>query len=105
MLPLKKDEVLTVAELPTCQKTLQACAPLISWTLLPTSMIKVVGIWKMKTELGVVLTVEGDGPGEAQRRRSRAGVHTGRQRLSGEVGPGVGPSTPARRVVVGDGQV
>ncbi|AYV25447.1 hypothetical protein EES41_01710 [Streptomyces sp. ADI95-16] len=52
MLPLKKDEVLTVAELPTCQKMLQACAPLISWTLLPTSMIKVVGTWKMKTELG-----------------------------------------------------
>ncbi|GHD84980.1 hypothetical protein GCM10010508_06910 [Streptomyces naganishii JCM 4654] len=52
MLPLKKEFVSRVAELPTCQNTLQACAPLTSRTLLPGAVIRVEPIWKMKTALG-----------------------------------------------------
>jgi hypothetical protein len=52
MLPLKKDVVARVAELPTCQKTLQAWAPLMSLTLLDEAVIRVDGIWKTKTALG-----------------------------------------------------
>ncbi|MEZ0011994.1 hypothetical protein ABH918_004046 [Kitasatospora sp. GAS206B] len=52
MLPLKKELVPMVAELPTCQNTLQACAPLMRLTLLAEPVIRVEAIWKMKTALG-----------------------------------------------------
>jgi hypothetical protein len=45
--PLKCDAVLRVAELPTCQKTLQALASWISSILLRTPVVRVDGIWKI----------------------------------------------------------
>ena len=41
-----------VAELPTCQKTLQGCAPLTRLTTLDGAVIRVEPIWKMKTAFG-----------------------------------------------------
>src|SRR5213083_2952808 len=41
-----------VAELPTCQKTWQAVAPPLRTTLRPTVVMRVDGIWKMKTASG-----------------------------------------------------
>ncbi len=38
-----------VAELPTCQKTLHACAPLIRATVLFLFMMSVLADWKMNT--------------------------------------------------------
>lgn len=52
MLPLKKELVPRVAELPTCQNTLQACAPLMSETLLDEAVVRVEPILKMKTAFG-----------------------------------------------------
>jgi len=46
-LPLPK-----VAELPTCQKTLHAWAPLVRTTLLSDALFSVDTAWKMNTELG-----------------------------------------------------
>ncbi len=44
MVPLKTEAVLRVAELPTCQKILQALASFVSVTLLSTDVVKVEGI-------------------------------------------------------------
>ena len=52
MLPLKAEFVPRVAELPTCQNTLQAWAPLVRMTLLAESVMSVDGAWKMKTAFG-----------------------------------------------------
>ena len=52
MVPTKVELVLRVAELPTCQKTLQAWAPLARTTELPVSVISVDPAWKMKTAFG-----------------------------------------------------
>jgi hypothetical protein len=52
MFPLKVEPVPSVAELPTCQKTLQACAPPRRLTLLLDAVMSVDAIWKMKTPLG-----------------------------------------------------
>ena len=52
MFPMKVEVVPSVAELPTCQKTLQACAPPRRLTLLLDAVMSVVAIWKMKTPLG-----------------------------------------------------
>ena len=50
MVPLKIVLVPRVAELPTCQKTLEATAPPIRTTaLLPAAVVSVLPIWKMKT--------------------------------------------------------
>jgi len=49
MFPLKVDAVPRVAELPTCQKTLQAWAPLTRFTLLADAVVSVEPAWKMKT--------------------------------------------------------
>lgn len=49
MVPTKLLEVPKVAELPTCQNTLQACAPFSSTTVLPDAVISVDPAWKMKT--------------------------------------------------------
>ena len=58
-LPLNTEYLLMVAELPTCQKTLEALAPLISLISLPgapgapTAVVRVDdGIWKMKRAFG-----------------------------------------------------
>jgi hypothetical protein len=54
MVPTKTEDVLMVAELPTCQKTLQAWAPLVRTTELPTSVISVeAGAWKIQTAFGL----------------------------------------------------
>jgi hypothetical protein len=52
MFPLKVVFVPRVAELPTCQKTLHASAPLIRATVLADAVVNVLPIWKMKTALG-----------------------------------------------------
>ncbi len=52
MLPLKNELTSMVAELPTCQNTLQGCAPLTRLTTADGAVIKVEAIWKMKTALG-----------------------------------------------------
>jgi hypothetical protein len=53
IVPSKVDVVPSVAELPTCQKTLQACASLIMLTLLEEAVISVEATWKMKTASGL----------------------------------------------------
>jgi hypothetical protein len=50
--PTNRVPVPSVADDPTCQKTLQAWAPLISETLVFDPVISVEPIWKMKTALG-----------------------------------------------------
>ena len=47
--PRKLEAVPSVAELPTCQKTLQAWAPLTRFTLLADAVVSVEPAWKMKT--------------------------------------------------------
>jgi hypothetical protein len=49
MVPTKTEFVPSVAELPTCQNTLHAWAPLISATRLPEAVMSVLAAWKMKT--------------------------------------------------------
>jgi hypothetical protein len=51
-LPAKAELVPRVAELPTCQNTLQAWAPPVRVTLLAESVMSVEGAWKMKTAFG-----------------------------------------------------
>lgn len=48
ILPIKFVAVPRVAELPTCQKTLQAFAPLIKTTEEAVAVVMVEPIWKMK---------------------------------------------------------
>jgi hypothetical protein len=52
MLPTKVVEVPRVAELPTVQKTLQACAPFSRITELEDAVVSVEAAWKMNTALG-----------------------------------------------------
>ncbi len=49
MFPLNTEFVPRVAELPTCQKTLQALAPLARTIWLPLPVVRVDAIWKMNT--------------------------------------------------------
>jgi hypothetical protein len=51
MVPTKLEPELRVAELPTCQKTLQAWAPPVSLIVVPVSLTRVEPAWKMKTAL------------------------------------------------------
>jgi hypothetical protein len=53
MEPLKLDAVPRVAELPTCQNTLQAWAPLVRMMLLAEAVIRVDATWNTNTELGL----------------------------------------------------
>ena len=52
MVPWKVELVFRVAELPTCQNTLQACAPPVSRILLPVLVPRVEPAWKMNTAPG-----------------------------------------------------
>ncbi len=52
MEPTKVEPVPSVAELPTCQKTLHGCAPLTRFTLLPEAVVSDEPAWKMKTVSG-----------------------------------------------------
>ena len=51
--PEKEALVPTVAELPTCQKTLEGWAPLMRDTLLPTAVVRALAIWKMNWAFGL----------------------------------------------------
>ena len=53
MVPWNAVFVPSVAELPTCQKTLFAEAPLISVTLELLAVVSVLPIWKTKTAFGL----------------------------------------------------
>ena len=53
MTPEKLVVVPSVAELPTCQKTLHACAPLMRFTLLADAVVSVEPAWNTKTVLGL----------------------------------------------------
>lgn len=50
--PRNSELVPRVAELPTCQKTLHACVPLINATVLDDDVISVDPAWKTKTASG-----------------------------------------------------
>ena len=50
--PLNVEFVPSVAELPTCQKTLQAWAPFVRTTLLSPAVMSVEEVLKIKTALG-----------------------------------------------------
>jgi hypothetical protein len=50
--PTNAEVVPSVAELPTCQNTLHAVAPLSSRTRLPDAVITVLAAWKMNTAVG-----------------------------------------------------
>jgi hypothetical protein len=52
MVPTNVEFTPSVAELPTCQKTLQAWAPLVSITVLLSAVTRVDPAWKMKTASG-----------------------------------------------------
>jgi hypothetical protein len=51
IVPLNAEPVPIVAELPTCQKTLQDCAPPLRTTLLPVAVVSVEPAWKIQTSL------------------------------------------------------
>ncbi len=53
MLPRKVVVVPTIAELPTCQKTLQGEPPLIKMTDELLAVVRVLPIWNMKTALAL----------------------------------------------------
>ena len=53
MVPLKMEYVPRVAELPTCQKMLAACALPMRTTRLPEAVVSALPIWKMKTEFAL----------------------------------------------------
>jgi hypothetical protein len=52
MVPTKVELLPSVAELPTCQKTLQARAPFVRMTLLFEAVMSADETWKMKTAFG-----------------------------------------------------
>ncbi len=79
MLPRKTEPAFNVAELPTCQKTLHSCAPLIRFTELPTPAVSDESVWMMNTVLGIVRGVERDGAGQQQRAVGRGVVHAAGQ--------------------------
>jgi hypothetical protein len=47
MFPENEEDVPRVAELPTCQKMLEATAPLMRFTLLLLAVVSPLGIWMM----------------------------------------------------------
>jgi hypothetical protein len=53
ILPVKLLPVPSVAELPTCQNTLQPCAPLIRFTTEPLAVVNALPVWKTKPALGL----------------------------------------------------
>ena len=62
MLPTNTELVPNVAELPTCQNTLQACAALINDTLLPELVMRLELVWKIHTEFGLPAPSSTNGP-------------------------------------------
>jgi len=68
MLPAKLVPAPRVAELPTCQKTLQLEPPLITWTEAPVAVVRVLPIWKMKTASGLPCASSTSAPTAGPRR-------------------------------------
>ncbi len=94
----------SVAELPICQKTLQAWAPPVSSTRLLEAVVSVEPIWKMKTALGSPWSVERHVAGQQERGRalcSTPGVRNNPPRSPGRAANG----SPSGGVVVGRRQV
>ncbi len=52
IVPTNLVPVPSVAELPTCQYTLQACAPSVNATVLFEAVMRVSAIWKTHTAVG-----------------------------------------------------
>ena len=65
--PWKLVVVPSVAELPTCQKTLHGEAPLMSFTWLADAVMSVDAAWKTKTAAGIALRVERQRSGQVER--------------------------------------
>ena len=70
--PAIVESLASVAEVPTCQKTLHSCAPLTSVTVLFAAVTRVESVWKMKTEFGSLLPSRTSDA--VQRQRVLAGV-------------------------------
>ena len=79
MFPLKDENVPRVAELPTCQKTLQASAPLMRLTMLADAVVSVLCHLEDEDGIRVVLGVERQRPRDPERTGRRV-VGTGLQR-------------------------
>ena len=103
MLPTNWLPVPIVAELPTCQKTLQACAPPISVD--DAAGADGQGRAGLEDEDGVRVALGVEGQGAAQPERARGGVDPGRQRATGEVGGDRRRRASPGGVVVGGGEV
>jgi hypothetical protein len=56
--PAKLLPVCIVAEVPTCQKTLQGDAPPAKTTLAPVAVVSVLPIWKIQTSVGLPVSVK-----------------------------------------------
>ena len=65
--PLKTEVVPKVAELPTCQKILEANAPPLRITLRPDVVVRVVAIWMMKTAFALPLASKVKSPDDIAR--------------------------------------
>ena len=104
MFPTNWSRFPSVAELPTCQKTLQASAPLMRSTMLPVAVMSVVAVWKMNTASGSPSRVEREGSGDPEGARGGV-VDAGLQRLPAELRPdeccrSTGGSVGVRKVEV-----
>ena len=69
IVPTKTVPVFRVAELPTCQKTLQASAPPVTSTRAPTSVISDDADWKIQTELASPVSVSVSSGSDPERAR------------------------------------
>jgi hypothetical protein len=71
IVPRKVEPVSSVAELPTCQKTLHGLAPLMRFTELPVAVMSVEGAWKIQTEFGLLAPSSVRGPVKSVGRLDR----------------------------------
>ncbi len=62
--PLKTEVVPNVADVPTCQKMLEAEAPPLSMTLRPDVVVSVEAIWIMNTAFGLPIASKVTSPEE-----------------------------------------
>lgn len=75
MLPLKIVLVPRVAELPTCQKTLQALAPLMSMTEEADAVVMVLPIWNTHCALGSPTKQKGQKVASSRKERNEDLFH------------------------------
>ena len=81
MVPWKVEPVPIVAELPTCQKTLQAWAPLVRRIVVPVSVPRVERGLEYEDRVRVALRVQGQRTADVQ--RGGGVVYTGREGVAG----------------------